>query len=192
MPAGWQRLERGLPQHDAHLGVLRAAMAIDDRRRARACIFWHQHRAGLREHRRGRALHRDRQLPAAGLVGRGRGGWRAMADVHLPTTLTPALHRPAEHVSRSTRRRWARRSTSFPQRWPGLRDRVCEPGPAIRQHVHVYVDQERAGARHAARSRVPGGRDRRDQRRLGFRVSRHRHRARARPRHRCRTWSRSP
>ncbi len=25
----WQRLERGLPQHDAHLGVLRAAMAID-------------------------------------------------------------------------------------------------------------------------------------------------------------------
>jgi hypothetical protein len=29
--ASWQRLDRGLPQHDAHLGVLRAAMAIDDR-----------------------------------------------------------------------------------------------------------------------------------------------------------------
>jgi photosystem II stability/assembly factor-like uncharacterized protein len=26
----WQRLERGLPQRDAHLGVLRAAMAIDE------------------------------------------------------------------------------------------------------------------------------------------------------------------
>ncbi|HEV7641951.1 MAG TPA: MoaD/ThiS family protein [Gaiellaceae bacterium] len=29
-------------------------------------------------------------------------------------------------------------------RWPGLRDRVCEPGPVIRPHIHVYVDGERA------------------------------------------------
>lgn len=29
-------------------------------------------------------------------------------------------------------------------RWPGLRDRLCEPGPAIRPHIHVYVDGERA------------------------------------------------
>jgi len=28
--------------------------------------------------------------------------------------------------------------------WPGLRDRLCEPGPALRPHIHVYVDQERA------------------------------------------------
>jgi molybdopterin converting factor small subunit len=28
--------------------------------------------------------------------------------------------------------------------WPGLRDRLCEPGPTIRQHIHVYVDRERA------------------------------------------------
>ncbi len=27
----WQRLDSGLPEHDAHLGVLRTAMAIDDR-----------------------------------------------------------------------------------------------------------------------------------------------------------------
>ena len=27
----------------------------------------------------------------------------------------------------------------------GLRDRLCEPGPALRQHIHVYVDRERAG-----------------------------------------------
>ena len=27
--ARWQRLDRGLPQHDAHLGVLREGMAID-------------------------------------------------------------------------------------------------------------------------------------------------------------------
>jgi molybdopterin converting factor small subunit len=30
------------------------------------------------------------------------------------------------------------------QRWPGLRDRLCEPGPALRRHIHVYVDQHRA------------------------------------------------
>ena len=29
--------------------------------------------------------------------------------------------------------------------WPGLRDRLCEPGPVLRRHIHVYVDRERAG-----------------------------------------------
>ena len=28
--------------------------------------------------------------------------------------------------------------------WPGLRDRLCEPGPNLRTHIHVYVDRERA------------------------------------------------
>jgi molybdopterin converting factor small subunit len=30
------------------------------------------------------------------------------------------------------------------ERWPGLRDRLCEPGPALRRHIHVYVDKQRA------------------------------------------------
>jgi sulfur-carrier protein len=29
-------------------------------------------------------------------------------------------------------------------RWPGLRDRLCEPGPVIRPHIHVYINGERA------------------------------------------------
>ena len=30
--------------------------------------------------------------------------------------------------------------------WPGLRDRLCDPSRGdIRQHIHVYVDRERAG-----------------------------------------------
>ena len=28
--------------------------------------------------------------------------------------------------------------------WPGLRNRLCEPGPTLRGHIHVYVNQERA------------------------------------------------
>jgi molybdopterin converting factor small subunit len=28
--------------------------------------------------------------------------------------------------------------------WPGVRDRLCDAGPAIREHVNVFVDGERA------------------------------------------------
>jgi molybdopterin converting factor small subunit len=29
------------------------------------------------------------------------------------------------------------------RQWPGMRDRLCEPGPALRDHINVYVDGER-------------------------------------------------
>jgi molybdopterin synthase sulfur carrier subunit len=29
------------------------------------------------------------------------------------------------------------------ERWPGMRDRLCEPGPKIREHINVFVDGER-------------------------------------------------
>jgi molybdopterin converting factor small subunit len=29
-------------------------------------------------------------------------------------------------------------------RWPGMRDRLCEPGPVLRQFINVYVDGEPA------------------------------------------------
>ncbi len=29
-------------------------------------------------------------------------------------------------------------------RWPGLFDRLCEHGPTLRPHIHVYVDGARA------------------------------------------------
>ena len=41
-----------------------------------------------------------------------------MVDVRLPGTLTPLF--------------------------PGLRDRLCDPGQRLKQHIHVYVDKERA------------------------------------------------
>ena len=42
------------------------------------------------------------------------------------------------------------------ERWPGFRDRLCEPGPELRHHIHVYVDRERATLETVieARSRV--------------------------------------
>ena len=47
-------------------------------------------------------------------------------------------------------------SDEIDERWPGMRDRLCERGAAIRPHIHVYVDSERAGldTRLDARSRV--------------------------------------
>ena len=66
-----------------------------------------------------------------------------MADVHLPTTLMPlfpGLERRLD-VDAGTVDEVI---DSLDARWPGLRDRLCEPGPAIRMHIHVYVDKERA------------------------------------------------
>jgi molybdopterin synthase sulfur carrier subunit len=66
-----------------------------------------------------------------------------MVDLHLPGTLTPlfvglprrvdvdagTVGEAIEHLERD---------------WPGLQDRLCEPGPQLRGHIHVYVDRERA------------------------------------------------
>ena len=31
------------------------------------------------------------------------------------------------------------------RRWPGMRDRLCDSTPAIRRHINVFVEGERAG-----------------------------------------------
>jgi sulfur-carrier protein len=66
-----------------------------------------------------------------------------MADLHLPGTLPPlfaGLPRRLE-IDAST---VVEAIDRLDARWPGLRDRLCEPGPALRRHIHVYVDGERA------------------------------------------------
>ena len=67
-----------------------------------------------------------------------------MAEVHLPATLAPlfaGLPRRVEVDATTV----ADAIAALEQRWPGLRDRLLEPGPSIRRHIHVYVDRERAG-----------------------------------------------
>jgi sulfur-carrier protein len=67
-----------------------------------------------------------------------------MADLHLPTTLTPLfrdlprrLELDAATVDEAIDR--------LEEGWPGPRDRLCEAGPVRRRHINVYVDRERAG-----------------------------------------------
>ena len=78
-----------------------------------------------------------------------------MAEVYLPTTLHPlfpGLTRRLE-VGAST---VGEAIDELDAQWPGLRDRLCQPGPVLRPHINVYVDRERAelGTPIAAGSRV--------------------------------------
>jgi molybdopterin synthase sulfur carrier subunit len=66
-----------------------------------------------------------------------------MADVHLPPTLPPLfadLPRRLDVEAATVGEAIAR----LDDRWPGLRDRLCAPGPVLRPHVNVFVDRERA------------------------------------------------
>jgi sulfur-carrier protein len=66
-----------------------------------------------------------------------------MADVRLPPTLPPlfaGLPRRLEAEGATVDDAIA----DLERRWPGLRDRLCEPGPVLRPHINVFVDRERA------------------------------------------------
>lgn len=65
-----------------------------------------------------------------------------MAELHLPATLPPLFVELPRHVQvdAATVNEAIDR---LDERWPGLRDRLCEPGPALRRHINVYVDKER-------------------------------------------------
>ena len=66
-----------------------------------------------------------------------------MADIHLPPTLPPLfenLPRRLDVEANTVDEAIAR----LDERWPGMRDRLCERGPVLRPHINVYVDRERA------------------------------------------------
>jgi sulfur-carrier protein len=66
-----------------------------------------------------------------------------MADLHLPRSLAD--------IFPGAPRRLAVEATSvgelireLDRRWPGMWDRICEAGPAVRQHINIFVDGEKA------------------------------------------------
>jgi molybdopterin converting factor small subunit len=66
-----------------------------------------------------------------------------MAELYLPSTLTPlfaGLPRRIQLDAGTVEEAIGQLN----ERWPGVRDRLCEPGPELRMHIHVYVDRERA------------------------------------------------
>ncbi|HEY7794560.1 MAG TPA: MoaD/ThiS family protein [Gaiellaceae bacterium] len=66
-----------------------------------------------------------------------------MAELYLPSTLRPLFPGLPRHLELDAAT-VAAALDRLEERWPGLRDRLCEPGPELRRHIHVYVDRERA------------------------------------------------
>lgn len=66
-----------------------------------------------------------------------------MAQVVLPRSLVALVARSERHahVEASSVREVLE---ALDARWPGLLDRVCDPGPRLRTHLNVFVDGERA------------------------------------------------
>ena len=66
-----------------------------------------------------------------------------VATVYLPTslvTLFPGAPRRLDIEAATV----AAVVEALNARWPGMRDRLCAPGPSIRQHINVFVDGERS------------------------------------------------
>src|SRR5205823_3773544 len=93
---------------------------------------------GLREPRRRRELERGRDTPPGDRLRRGlRTGGLRMAEIHLPTTLLPlfpGLERRIDVPAATA----GEAIDVLDERFPGLRDRLCEPGPVLRSHIHIY------------------------------------------------------
>lgn len=63
-----------------------------------------------------------------------------MLEVHLPKTLLP-LFAGLEPVVNADGATFADALTALDGRWPGLMDRLCEPGPRLRRHIRVFIDR---------------------------------------------------
>ncbi len=66
-----------------------------------------------------------------------------MAELHLPSTLQPIFPGLPRHLEVDAATVGAA-VERLEERWPGLRDRLCEDRGELRRHIHVYVDGERA------------------------------------------------
>lgn len=64
--------------------------------------------------------------------------------VKLPPVLVDLFPGSARHVTVSAAT-VIEMVDELDRRWPGMRDRICDTRPAIRKHMNVFVDGERAG-----------------------------------------------
>ena len=66
-----------------------------------------------------------------------------MATIHLPRSLVTLFTDPPPRHLQLPSTSLAGLVDDLDQRWPGMRDRMCEPGPRLREHISVFVDGER-------------------------------------------------
>ena len=66
-----------------------------------------------------------------------------MATVHLPRSLVTLFpEAPPRHVDIDSPTLGSL-VDELDARWPGMRDRLLEPGPRFREHINVFVNGER-------------------------------------------------
>jgi molybdopterin converting factor small subunit len=65
-----------------------------------------------------------------------------MAVLHLPRSLIALFPAAPRHLEVDAPDVQAL-IRSLDERWPGMWDRLCEPGPRIREHINVFIDGER-------------------------------------------------
>lgn len=66
-----------------------------------------------------------------------------MADLFLPASLTDLFPGAPRRLTTDATTILAM-VRELDQRWPGMYDRLCEAGPAIREHLNIFVDGQRA------------------------------------------------
>jgi len=66
-----------------------------------------------------------------------------MAELHLPTTLLPLFPELPRQLDVDAPTVDAALD-HLDERWPGLRERLCERKTMLRPHINVYVDRRRA------------------------------------------------
>ena len=137
----WQRLSSGLPQQNAHLGVLREGLAIDSLDEP-GLYFGTSTGQVFASADEGESWGEIASyLPGISSV-----------EVACDRCLSCTCRRPCRRSTPTCRARLDVDAATvdeaidrLEERWPGLRDRLCEPGPTLRRHINVYVDRERAG-----------------------------------------------
>jgi molybdopterin converting factor small subunit len=73
-----------------------------------------------------------------------------MARVNLPRSLVALFLDPPPRHFEVPATSLGDLVSLLEERWPGMRDRVCEPGPQLREHINVFIDGRRERDLHAA------------------------------------------
>ena len=66
-----------------------------------------------------------------------------MAIVHLPRSLVILFNDPPPPRLDSDAATLLALVDQLDAGWPGMRDRLCEPGPRFREHINVFVNGDR-------------------------------------------------
>jgi molybdopterin synthase sulfur carrier subunit len=67
-----------------------------------------------------------------------------MATVHLPRSLVTLFTDPPPRHLQLASPTLGSMVDELDSRWPGMRDRLVEPGPRLREHINVFIDGERS------------------------------------------------